>query len=80
MIYFSYGIFLLLAFLPGCMPLWFGIDCDMQCHCANNAECDVLTGVCPLGCENGWRGHNCQEVNFGMKKIWQSNYILSTKQ
>lgn len=50
--------------LSGCMPLWFGIDCDMQCHCANNAECDVLTGVCPLGCENGWRGHNCQEVNF----------------
>lgn len=51
-------------YLSGCLSLWFGIDCDMQCHCANNDECDVLTGVCPLGCENGWSGHNCQEVNF----------------
>lgn len=48
----------------GCSPLWFGQKCDKQCHCANYTECHKISGNCPMGCENGRSGSDCQRLNY----------------
>ncbi|GFO50189.1 scavenger receptor class f member 2 [Plakobranchus ocellatus] len=39
---------------------WFGNNCEFQCHCANNTECDQITGACSNGCDPQWFGPACQ--------------------
>ncbi|XP_050400814.1 receptor-type tyrosine-protein phosphatase T isoform X2 [Patella vulgata] len=41
----------------------FGWKCRFFCQCADNKECDVLTGACPSGCQSNKYGINCQYNN-----------------
>ena len=39
----------------------FGRNCGQTCHCADgNDKCLWDTGDCEDGCEEGWKGLNCQ--------------------
>uniref|UniRef100_A0A2C9M1S8 EGF-like domain-containing protein n=1 Tax=Biomphalaria glabrata TaxID=6526 RepID=A0A2C9M1S8_BIOGL len=44
----------------GCHHMWFGLHCDIRCHCLKS----ICTpdGNCPAGshCEHGYFGHKCQ--------------------
>ena len=60
----SFNVFLLLPCLGQCItPGWFGNDCQFECHCANNADCDMLHGDCPGTCAAGYFGPACQFVS-----------------
>ncbi|CAE1138779.1 unnamed protein product [Acanthosepion pharaonis] len=48
----------------GCSSFWFGENCDKKCRCANNSECHMMTGNCPMGCESGRSGSDCQKLNY----------------
>ena len=50
-----------------CSPGTFGADCKQTCHCkTGDSVCDVAIGTCSSGgCEDGWRGNNCQGTIFG---------------
>ncbi|CAE1275166.1 Receptor-type tyrosine-protein phosphatase O,Tyrosine-protein phosphatase non-receptor type 11,Tyrosine-protein phosphatase corkscrew,Receptor-type tyrosine-protein phosphatase eta [Acanthosepion pharaonis] len=48
----------------GCSPFWFGQKCDKQCHCANYTQCHKISGNCPMGCESGRSGPDCQKLNY----------------
>ncbi|XP_059160986.1 fibroblast growth factor receptor 2-like isoform X2 [Physella acuta] len=42
-----------------CTPGFYGVDCKFQCgHCAVGT-CDVISGLCDAGCEEGWEGERC---------------------
>ncbi|GFO23041.1 multiple epidermal growth factor-like domains protein 6 [Plakobranchus ocellatus] len=49
---------------------WFGNNCEFQCHCANNTECDRITGDCSNGCEPQWFGPACQYENLSRTRIF----------
>lgn len=40
----------------------FGADCELSCHCADQHDCDRISGVCSKGCADGFRGFNCQQT------------------
>lgn len=47
----------------------FGINCSNHCsgHCENNDPCDHVSGVCPIGCEDGYLDefcNSCKKLNF----------------
>nr|KAI8751916.1 hypothetical protein BgiMline_014634 [Biomphalaria glabrata] len=44
----------------GCHHMWFGLHCDIRCHCLKSI-C-TPNGNCPEGshCEHGYFGHKCQ--------------------
>ncbi|WAQ98244.1 CED1-like protein, partial [Mya arenaria] len=37
----------------------FGTFCDQVCRCAGGRACDRVTGICPSGCESGYKGDTC---------------------
>ncbi|GIY88948.1 protein-tyrosine-phosphatase [Caerostris darwini] len=37
----------------------YGTKCKNACHCAENDYCDIISGRCSLGCEDGWEGPTC---------------------
>lgn len=41
----------------------FGHKCEGKCskHCINNQTCNHVTGICPAGCIDGYRGDNCNQ-------------------
>ena len=40
-----------------CTGRHFGTDCQQECHCADNMQCDKVTGTCPnKKCAPGWKG------------------------
>ncbi len=49
------------ALFSDCPDGYHGINCELECgHCFENAPCDVITGVCPEVCEEGWGGAHCK--------------------
>lgn len=53
---------------------WFGPSCERECHCAGNEHCHVVTGLCPVGCEEGWGGHSCSSKY--LRILLQRNYCV----
>lgn len=43
----------------------YGPSCEKDCHCAGNEYCDIITGQCPFGCEQGWGGASCSACSIG---------------
>ncbi|XP_071117591.1 receptor-type tyrosine-protein phosphatase epsilon-like isoform X2 [Haliotis cracherodii] len=40
----------------------YGFNCNKTCgHCANNNSCHHVTGICPDGCQAGWKLDLCQK-------------------
>ncbi|KAJ8040037.1 Tyrosine-protein kinase receptor Tie-1 [Holothuria leucospilota] len=50
-----------------CTGNTFGANCLQQCHC-NNGQCNVFTGFCEHGCQDGYEGESCQ-IPTGTCKI-----------
>ena len=45
-----------------CSDGTFGFNCNMACGmCYNNETCDRKSGVCPTGCDVGYKTENCDE-------------------
>ncbi|XP_063962745.1 receptor-type tyrosine-protein phosphatase delta-like isoform X1 [Lytechinus pictus] len=38
----------------------YGAGCTETCHCNSSEPCDLITGACSNGCEDGWTGDQCQ--------------------
>lgn len=52
-----------MAFSPlECDAGLFGENCSRFCgHCFEIKKCHHVTGICPKGCEPGYRGNDCKE-------------------
>ncbi|XP_054710382.1 receptor-type tyrosine-protein phosphatase T-like [Uloborus diversus] len=37
----------------------YGPSCERPCRCAGGEHCQIVTGHCPSGCEEGWGGPSC---------------------
>jgi len=43
-----------------CAQYTFGTNCSEVCfNCANLTDCNKTTGICPLGCADGFYGEQC---------------------
>ncbi|XP_050401104.1 uncharacterized protein LOC126817974 [Patella vulgata] len=45
---------------------FYGPDCEKVCHCYQS-QCDIETGLCDYGCEQGWMGSRCDQVKAPAK-------------
>jgi len=47
----------------------FGDHCQYPCgHCKKTAPaCQVQTGACLSGCDDGWKGQNCDMIVGGLE-------------
>jgi len=39
-----------------------GVNCSERCRCANQSDCDHVTGTC--SCSPGWTGQNCDTRKY----------------
>lgn len=54
----------MLLFLKSeCSPDHFGVDCRERCsgHCLNDKPCDHVSGMCTIGCQDGFIGKHCNK-------------------
>ncbi|XP_052765783.1 CUB and zona pellucida-like domain-containing protein 1 isoform X2 [Mya arenaria] len=53
------------AFDLGCDDGTYGQNCSEMCgNCLNNSVCDPVNGSCPSGCDKGFMGLRCIEIDY----------------
>ena len=65
----------------------FGPGCRFPCHCQGDTSCNLLTGSCSAGCDDGspsgihwpgaWEGPGCQ-IGKDMMTSWHGNTMRIT--
>ena len=55
----TWSAFQLWCFISACSQQSFGANCSSECHCADGADCDHVTGECKQ-CSERWTGTACQ--------------------
>lgn len=47
----------------GCETGQYGEDCTQKCgKCQAGTQCDIITGICPEGCQDSWTGSKCNGI------------------
>ena len=50
------------CFFTACPIGFYGYGCSLSCgNCAFGGPCNVVDGICPSGCDDGWTGDTCHE-------------------
>lgn len=46
-----------------CSLGYFGVNCRERCsgHCLNDKPCDHVSGICTIGCQDGFIGEHCNK-------------------
>lgn len=71
MMYFSF-----LFLKSECSLGHFGVNCRERCsgHCLNDKPCDHVSGICAIGCQDGFIGKYCNKC----KKKTKKTYIITS--
>ena len=61
-----YYVWFFCYFATACFLGKYGVNCVTDCgHCSADGEsCDGVTGICPGGCEPGYKGDMCDTGNI----------------
>lgn len=56
--------------MKGCPTKHYGLESKSKCvgHCKDNTACNHTSGLCDIGCEDGWTGGNCTEGEIFLYK------------
>ena len=70
---YEFTITVTLFYVIECAEGWFGVSCNLYCHCPLSDECDNINGLCTSGkCQRGWTGPSCQ---IGQYSILSSHFF-----
>lgn len=56
-----------------CTKGTFGQGCAEECHCYGEAACDHVTGECPSGCQEGFKGSACSALSEAASAVETGN-------
>lgn len=72
MMYFSF-----LFLKSECSLGHFGVNCRERCsgHCLNDKPCDHVSGICAIGCQDGFIGKYCNKCKKKNKTKLTSSHL-----